>query len=271
MKNPGRKTGKGEKRLRMSEQLLWGIHPVYEALQNEGQKIAEIFLQKDRKGGKVEEITRLAREIGVKLNFVSVLKLTGEGAGQVRHQGIVARVSQIALVPFSVVLDNFRKCVELGEKPGLLICDSLQDPHNLGAVIRSGYASGMQGVVLTRERSAPLSGVAVKSSAGAVSHVDICQVTNLVNALKELKDAGAWVFGTVKDERATSLYETDLNVPACIVVGNEGKGIRPLVKRECDISITIPMEGKLDSLNISAAAAVIMFERLRQRKQPVGS
>ena len=119
-------------------------------------------------------------------------------------------------------------------------------------------------MILTRERSAPLSGTAVKASAGAVSHIDICQVTNLVAALKKIKEAGAWVFGAVKDGAAQSLYATDFRLPACVVVGSEGTGIRPLVRRECDILISIPMAGSLDSLNSSVAAAVILFEAMRQ-------
>lgn len=117
---------------------------------------------------------------------------------------------------------------------------------------------------MTRERSAPLGGTAAKASAGAMSHIALCQVTNLVSALKKLKKAGAWVFGAVKDADASSLYDTDLNVPACVVVGGEGSGLRPLVKKECDMLISIPMAGDLDSLNSSVAAAVILFEALRQ-------
>ncbi len=147
----------------------------------------------------------------------------------------------------------------------LMICDSLQDPHNLGAIIRSALASGAAGVIVTRERSAPLGGTAAKASAGAMSHIAICQVTNLVAALKDLKNAGFWIFGAVKESEAQSLYATDLTVPSCLVVGSEGKGIRPLVKRECDVLISIPMAGTLDSLNSSVAAAVILFEARRQQ------
>ena len=254
----------GEKSLRLSEDLLWGIHPVFEGLVNEPDRFTEIILQKDKRGKKIEEIIELARQNTVKLTFVETLRLTGEESAQVRHQGIVARLSQTPLIALDILIDKLKLRIAARENVRLMVCDSLQDPHNLGAIIRSSLASGAAGVVVTRERSAPLGGTAAKSSAGAMSHIDICQVTNLVQALKELKNAGFWIFGTVKDADAQSLYHTDLKVPACLVVGSEDKGIRPLVKKECDVLLSIPMAGTLDSLNSSAAAAIILFEARRQ-------
>jgi 23S rRNA (guanosine2251-2'-O)-methyltransferase len=260
----------GEKRIRLSEDLLWGIHPIFEGLEKEPERFTEIILQRDKRGGKIEEIVEMARTHGIKLSFVESLRLAGEGAPQVRHQGIVARISETPLVDLADLVAKMKARIALGEKVRLMICDSLQDPHNLGAIIRSALAAGAAGVVVTRERSAPLGGTAAKASAGAMSHIDICQVTNLVAALKELKAAGFWIFGAVKDSDAQSLYKTDLAVPACLVVGSEGKGIRPLVKKECDILISIPMTGTLDSLNSSVAAAVILFEAMRQSLASAG-
>jgi 23S rRNA (guanosine2251-2'-O)-methyltransferase len=251
--------------LRMDEDLLWGTHPVYEALQQEPERISEVILHNDRKGAKREEIIELAKAAGIKLSFVSSIQLTGPDAAQARHQGIVAKTSQVPLLPFETLLANFAAGVERGEKPRLIVLDSMQDPHNLGAIIRSAHASGMNGVLITRERSAPLGGTAAKASAGAISHIDICQVVNLATSLQKLKKAGAWIFGAVKDEAAQSIYKTDFNLPVCIIVGSEGQGIRPLVRQQCDVLISIPMEGTLDSLNSSVAAGVIMFEMLRQR------
>ncbi len=254
----------GDKKIRMSEDLLWGIHPVFEALQKEAGRFSEIILQKERRGTKLEEIISMARSRKVKISFVDSIRLVGEGASQVRHQGIVARISEAVLITLEDLVKKAADLKHNGITPRLIACDSLQDPHNLGAIIRSALASGANGVVVTRERSAPIGGTAAKSSAGAVSHIDICQVTNLTTALKMLKEAGFWIFGAVKDEDAQSLYEADLSVPACLVVGSEGKGIRPLVKKECDVLISIPMVGTLDSLNSSVAAAVILFEAMRQ-------
>lgn len=265
MKRPEQfKKRKNERQIRLSDDLLWGIHPVLEGLNNEPDRFTEIILQKDKRGEKFEAIIELARALHIKYTFVEGVRLTGDGSAQVRHQGVVARMSETPLVDFSELLERLTQQVAQGKSVRLMVCDSLQDPHNLGAVIRSAMASGASAVLVTRERSAPLGGTAAKSSAGAMSHIDICQVTNLVNALKDLKEVGFWVFGTVKDSDAQSLYDTDLTVPSCIVVGSEGKGIRPLVKKECDVLISIPMVGSLDSLNSSAAAAVTLFEALRQ-------
>lgn len=256
-----------ERKIRVSDDLLWGIHPIYEALEQEAERISEIILIKDRKGGKREEIIEHARTAGIKLSFVSSLRLIGDNAAQVRHQGIIAKMSQASLLSFDDLLDKFKNLVELGGNPRLIVLDTLQDPHNVGAIIRSAHASGMDGVLLTRERSAPLGGTAAKSAAGAMSHIDICQVTNLAQSLQALKKVGAWVFGAIKDAEAQSLYESDLVIPACVVIGSEGSGIRPLVRKQCDVLLSIPMEGQLDSLNSSVAAGVIMFEMLRQRQK----
>lgn len=265
MKKPERSKGQqGEKRIKLSEDLLWGIHPVFEQLEKEAERVTEIILQKDKRGGKIEEILEMARLRGIKLTFCESLRLTGEGSSQARHQGIVARRSETALLDFAEFLEDMTGKVNRGERVRLIICDSLQDPHNLGAIIRSALAAGASGVIVTRERSAPLGGTAAKASAGAMSHLPICQVTNLVSALQDFKKAGFWIYGAVKEDSAQSLYATDLTGPTCVVVGSEGKGIRPLVKKECDVLISIPMAGTLDSLNSSVAAAVILFEALRQ-------
>ncbi|MFV0437177.1 MAG: 23S rRNA (guanosine(2251)-2'-O)-methyltransferase RlmB [Desulfopila sp.] len=258
----------GEKRIRLSDDLLWGTHPVVEALSREPQRLSEVILVRERRGKKQDEIVTLARAAGVKVTFVPALRVLGEGATQVRHQGVVAKTSASDLRDFDQLVADFAARVAAGQRPRLVVCDSLQDPHNLGAIVRSALASGATGVVITRERSAPLGGVAAKASAGAMAHIDISQVTNLTAALKKLKAAGAWIFGAVKDGTAQSIYATDLNLPACIVVGSEGKGIRPLVQKECDVLVSIPMAGDLDSLNSSVAAAVILFEALRQSLAP---
>jgi 23S rRNA (guanosine2251-2'-O)-methyltransferase len=256
--------GARERRIRLSKDMIWGVHPVFEALSEQPDRISELILIKEKRGTKWEEIIELARNAKIKLSFVSALVITGENASQIRHQGVVARMSKTTLLPFETMLEKFEQKVQKGEHPRLIVCDSLQDPHNLGAIIRSAHASGMSGVLLTSERSAPLGGTAAKSSAGAMSHIDISQVTNLAAALQKLKQAGAWVYGAVKDAEAQSLYQTDMCLPACIVVGSEDKGIRPLVQKQCDVLVSIPMVGKLDSLNSSVAAGVIMFEILRQ-------
>ncbi|BHH84141.1 23S rRNA (guanosine(2251)-2'-O)-methyltransferase RlmB [Desulforhopalus sp. 52FAK] len=263
-KNHGGKSSPGEKRIRFSDDMLWGIHPVVEGLDKEPARFTEVIIQKDKRGSKIEEIIDLAKRSGVKIQFVESLRLTGDGSAQVRHQGVVARITEAPLVDFEDLKEKMIARMAEKKPTRLMVLDSLQDPHNVGAIIRSALASGAAGVIVTRERSAPLGGTAAKSSAGAMSHIDICQVTNLSRALQELKELGFWVFGAVKDADAKSLYSVDLTSPACLIVGSEGKGIRPLVKKECDFLISIPMEGDLDSLNSSVAAGVILFETQRQ-------
>lgn len=259
----GKKSG-GEKRVRFSEDLLWGIHPIVEGLEREPARFTEVIIQRDKRGSKIEDIISLAKRAGIKVQFVESLRLTGDGSGQVRHQGVIARITETPLLTFDDLKEKMVERLAQKKPTRLMVLDSLQDPHNVGAIIRSALASGAAGVLVTRERSAPLGGTAAKSSAGAMSHIDICQVTNLSRALQELKELGFWVFGAVKDADAKSIYEVDLSVPACLIVGSEGKGIRPLVKKECDFLISIPMAGELDSLNSSVAAGVILFETQRQ-------
>ena len=175
-----KRTG-GERRIRMSEDLLWGTHPVFEALQKEAGRFSEIILQKERRGEKVEEIISLARSQKVKISFVDSIRLIGEGVSQVRHQGIVARISEAVFISLEDLIEKATDLRQNGKTPRLIACDSLQDPHNLGAIIRSALASGANGVIITRERSAPIGGTAAKASAGAVSHIDISQVCNLAD------------------------------------------------------------------------------------------
>jgi 23S rRNA (guanosine2251-2'-O)-methyltransferase len=255
---------RSEKLIRLSDDLLWGVHPVYEALAEEPGRISEIILQRERHGEKIDAIIQIAKEAKIKLLFVESLRITGEGTEQIRHQGVVARTTEAGFIEFADFVGRLKARIEAKEPCRIVVLDTLQDPHNVGAIIRSALASGAAGVLVTRERSAPLGGTAAKASAGAMSHIDICQVTNLVNALKKLKEIGFWVFGAVKDDSAVNLYGSDLTSPACFVVGAEGKGVRPLVQKECDVLLSIPMKGELDSLNASVAAGVILFEALRQ-------
>ena len=254
-----------EHRIRFSDDLIWGIHPVLQALQSESSRITEVVLQKNKRGSTWDKIIDCARRASIKCLFVESIKMSGNDGVQIKHQGVVARGTAVGLISLDEMLAKFSGRIHQGQKPRIIVCDSLQDPHNLGALIRTAHAAGVEFVLITRERSAPLGGTAAKAAAGALSLVDICQVTNLTHALQACKDAGAWVFGAVKERDAQSIYETDFNLPACIVIGNEGSGIRQLVRRTCDVLISIPMAGELDSLNSSVAGAIIMFEMHRQK------
>ena len=178
------------------------------------------------------------------------------------HQGVIA---QAAVREYASVDDILAAAREKGEPPLILVCDELSDPHNLGAVIRTADAAGAHGVIIPKRRSAGLTAVVGKTSAGAVAHVPVARVPNLTALLKELKEAGIWVFGTAANG-TTSLYEADLKGPAAIVIGSEGSGMSRLVAETCDFTVSIPMFGKINSLNASAAAAVLLYEAVRQRR-----
>lgn len=259
-----RKSSSGrEHRIRYGDDLIWGIHPVLEVLQTQPERIVQLCVQKEKQSRGLQEIIDAARAHGINCLFVDKIKIGGSPE-PINHQGVVVKSAPVPLLPFDDLLNFFKDASRKGETPRLMACDSIQDPHNLGAIIRSAHAAGVTHLILPRDRSAPLAGVAAKASAGALAKMRISQVTNLAEALKRIKEAGGWIFGAVKDAQASSIYATDFNVPACLVVGNEGSGLRPLVKRHCDVLVSIPMVGEIDSLNSSVAAAVILFEMLRQ-------
>ncbi len=240
------------------DNLLWGINPVQEAL-NTPRTLSEILIQKGKAGPRLQAIIDTARQAKVKVRFVSPERM---GVPRnCKHQGVVARRSRTELVPFEELL----AWATVGSGR-ILILDSIQDPRNLGSILRSALAAGFTSVILTRERSAPLSGTVARTSAGALSHLQISQVVNLAETLKQLKTHGFWIYGSVADRDARSVYATDFRGRIGLVIGSEGRGIRPLVKKHCDCLVTIPMATEFDSLNASVAAALIMFEATRPQQ-----
>jgi len=247
------------KRLQADDGLIWGVHTVVEALERAPRTVAEIHVVKGRGGAKLQDVIDRARAAGAKVRFVDRLEI--EGAGRVNHQGVAARVRPAEALDEATFLARIGG---LDGAPFVLALDCIQDPHNLGAILRSAAAAGVHGVVMPRDRSAPLTGTVAKVSAGALAHLDLCVVTNLATFLGKLKEAGLWIHGTVKTG-GRPIHEADLGDGVCLVIGNEEKGIRPLVLKRCDFAVTIPMPGALDSLNASVAAGIAMFEVVRQR------
>jgi len=247
------------------EDLLWGINTVREALEKSPRNIREVLVQRGKAGPKYQQIIDRARAENIRLRFVESNRLGVPSASN--HQGIAARMAPAEVFSLEDLLRGLEETEDKHRR--LLVLDSIQDPHNLGAVFRSALAAGFKSVIMTRERSAPLSGTVAKTSSGAVSMLRICQVTNLAETLKVLRRRGFWIYGTVAESDAESVYATDFTVPLCLVVGSEGKGIRPLVRKYCDYLVTIPLQGDFDSLNVSVAAAVIMFEIVRQQSAKV--
>ena len=249
-----------------AEELVWGINPVEEALKVCPHAIREIIVVKEKPGFRLAGILELAQKHAIPVNTRSEKAKTGQGKPDElpehkSSQGISARV----ILP-NLTLDAFLvKLKDVSGPPLILALDSIQDPHNLGAIIRSAVAAGVNGIILPKDRSASITGTVIKISAGSVFHIDICRVANLVSSFKLLKKNGIWIFGTTKDA-AQPIYDADLTVPACLVIGSEGKGLRPLVANHCDLNIAIPMHSSLDSLNASVAAGIILFEIVRQRR-----
>ena len=177
------------------------------------------------------------------------------------HQGVIAMVAAHAYATVDEILENAKS---RGEAPLIVICDELSDPHNLGAIIRTAECAGAHGVIIPKRRSVGLTAVVGKASAGALEYLPVARVANLVSAIHDLQKAGVWVFGTAADGN-TALYQADLKGPAAIVIGNEGDGMSRLVAEACDFKVSIPMRGRISSLNASNAAAILLYEAVRQR------
>ncbi|MDA8159153.1 MAG: 23S rRNA (guanosine(2251)-2'-O)-methyltransferase RlmB [Desulfobacteraceae bacterium] len=239
--------------------LIWGLHPVTELVANRPQTVRELRFLKSG-SPKLAELRRQAERAGIPCHLAEQpFPCTPE---QAVLQGVQARIKPVA----TVTLDQLLAMSDEDGPALILALDCIQDPHNLGAMIRSAAAAGARGLIYTKDRSAPLSGAVAKVSAGAIAHLPLCPVTNLTQALQRLQEGGFWVFGA--DPRAeTSIHDRDFSGPVCLVIGGEGGGIRPLVRRQCDFLVSIPMHTSLDSLNASVAAAVIMFEIVRQRRR----
>lgn len=244
----------------MKTEILYGIHPVGEALVSRRRHIHEIYLQKDHPSGRLDRLASTAanRGIGVKAVGSADLKAL---AGVSGHQGAAARVDPL---PLTAISDMLAAAETRSATPFLLILDNILDPQNLGAIIRTALCAGIDGVIMPKDRSAPPTPAVSKASAGALEHIALSRVTNLVPAIKHCKKSGLWVMGL--DKKADrSIFDGDLTGSIAIVLGGEQKGIRPLVRKNCDFLVSIPQPGALDSLNVSAAAAVAMYEALRQR------
>ena len=239
--------------------VIEGRNAVVEALRA-GVTIDKIFIMKGETDSVLGHIASTAREKGIVVVDADRRKLDNMSRTH-SHQGVIALCS---VREYASVDDILNAAREKGEHPLIVVCDELTDPHNLGAVIRTADAAGAHGVIIPKRRSAGLTAIVGKTSAGAVAHVPVARVPNITALLKELKEEGVWVFGTAA-EGTTSLYKADLKGPAAIVIGSEGDGMSRLVAENCDFTVSIPMFGKINSLNASAAAAVLLYEAVRQR------
>lgn len=241
------------------ENMLEGRNAVTEAL-SAGRTIDKLFVadgDTDRALGRICAMAKQAGAVVVPTDRRKLDYMSATGA----HQGVIAMV---AAHDYASIDDILKKAQDAGEPPLIVICDELSDPHNLGAIIRTAECAGAHGIIIPKRRSVGLTAVVGKASAGALEYMPVARVSNIAAAIDTLKKAGVWVYGTAA-EGDTTLYRADLKSAAAIVIGNEGEGMSRLVSERCDFKVSIPMKGSISSLNASAAAAIMLYEAVRQR------
>ncbi len=246
----------------MKSEILYGIHPVLETLIAGRRRIYKIYLAKEKNSGRLARIASMAEAGGVLKKSIDPADFKAL-TGTIDHQGAAAVVSPYPQVTVQDILQPMQ-----GEdrKHFLLMLDNIQDPRNLGAIIRTALCVGIDGVIVPKDRSAPPTPAVSKASSGALEHIRLIRVTNLVQTIKHLKNSGLWVLGLQKDA-GQSIYDSDLSGSIALVLGGEQKGIRRLVKKHCDFLVSIPQQGAFNSLNASVAAAIAMYETFRQRNK----
>ena len=242
-----------------AEDRVEGKNAVMEALKA-GRPLDKIYIAKGEQDKALRFIAQKGKAAGAVVSEVDRRKLDAMSVTHA-HQGVIAVA---AVREYSTVADILAIAEERGEAPLVVVCDEISDPHNLGAIIRTAECAGAHGVVIPKHRSAGITAVVEKTSAGAVEHMAVARVVNLAAALKELQEAGVWVFGTAADGDR-NLWEADLKSPAALVIGSEGTGMSRLTRENCDFLLSIPLRGKVSSLNASNAAAIVLYEAVRQR------
>jgi len=236
-------------------QSLYGIHPVKEALIAQKRIVHQIFINENSRNARLDEIVSMASERNIKVTNVAPSDLS-KIVKHEDHQHIVAHVSELPLIDYHDMVTSHAF---------IIICDQIMDPHNMGAIIRTALASGATGIITPKDHCTPLSATVSKISSGAMEHLNIARVTNLVRCIKALKTAGIWVFG-LEGHAQISVYDISFIDRVALVIGGEHKGIRRLVRENCDQTVHIPQIGPLDSLNASVAAGIAMYEVFRQRQ-----
>lgn len=242
----------------MSDYIV-GRNAVREALRS-GRTIQRLFITNDKVQGSLQEIIGLAKDKGIELRRVDDKQLSKYADGVV-HQGVVALAAPVKFADLGEVLQNWSSV----KAPLLILLDGIEDPHNMGAIIRTAECCGATAVLIPKRHTAPINATVAKTSAGALESIPLVQVGNVAQTIEELKKQGFWVLGAHMEGQQT-LYQADLTSPLVLVIGNEGKGLSRLTKERCDFLVTIPMYGRINSLNASVAAAILMYEAVRQRQ-----
>ncbi|MBM6616118.1 23S rRNA (guanosine(2251)-2'-O)-methyltransferase RlmB [Bacillus suaedaesalsae] len=246
----------------MSEEMVMGKNAVIEALKS-GRDINKIWVAEGAQKGQTQQVLTLAKESGVIVQFAPRKKLDQLAEGN--HQGIVA---QVAAYKYSELDDLFTLANKRGQDPFFLLLDEIEDPHNLGSILRTADAAGAHGVIIPKRRAVGLTATVAKASTGAIEYIPVVRVTNMARTIEELKERGVWIVGTDASGKL-DYRQMDATLPLGIVIGSEGKGMSRLVKEKCDFLVQLPMVGKVTSLNASVAGSLLMYEVLRKR-QPLG-
>ena len=244
-----------------SDDYIYGLHAVEKALQHNADNLGEIWLEQKRHDKRVEQIISLAEKHRVKFTRVDSRELE-QRVPEASHQGVVASLQKLRCWSEKELPDLLDA---IDGPPFLLILDGVQDPHNLGACLRSADAAGVHAVIVPKDKSVAITAVVRKVASGAAEHIPFIQVTNLARCMRDLQQLGIWLVGTA-DAAQQTLYDQDLKGPIAIVMGGEGKGLRRLTQEQCDFLVSLPMLGIVESLNVSVAAGVCLFEALRQRR-----
>lgn len=244
----------------LPEDMVAGRNAVMEALKG-SRSVNKLMIANGSTEGSIKEIIAVAKEKGVNIQYWDRSKLDSIARG-IRHQGVLA---QVAPVQYAELEDILQVAKDRNEPPFIVLLDELEDPHNLGAILRTADAAGVHGVLIPKHRSCPLSATVAKTSAGAVEHVPVARVGNLVQTIKKLKQEGLWVAAADMDGK--DYYDTDLTGPLLLIIGSEGQGVGRLVKEQCDFVVRIPMVGKINSLNASVAGSILMYEAMKQRRK----
>ncbi len=240
--------------------ILYGIHPVVEALKAGRRTFHDIFIIKGKNQHRIQRALKQAEKLNIQVKTIPPGKMA-EKAGSDLHQGICANVSPYPVVDIQEIISP---SASVFKAPFLLLIDGVEDPQNLGALVRTALGAGVNGIIIPKHHAASPSPSVSKASAGALEHIKIAKVTNMVNTISDLKKEAIWIMGA-DTSAPTPFFSTDFSIPLAIIIGSEGKGIRPLVKKHCDLMFSIPNNGPVNSLNASAAGAIVMYEVVRQR------
>ena len=242
---------------------IFGFHSIESLLNSSPELVIRVLIQKGRKDKRIIDLTDTLNSQKILYSISDKNNLDKISKGEV-HQGVISEV----MTPPVLGEDSFFHSITMfDQKPMILILDSIQDPRNLGACLRSANAAGVSHVVINKDGSAPINSLVHRTSAGAITNLQIYHVTNISRIINQIKKKGIWVVG-LDGKTQSSLYSVNLTGPTAVVVGSEGKGIRPLIKKNCDQVVSIPMSGNIESLNVSVATAVTLFEIKRQRERP---